>query len=134
MIGLDTNVLVRLMVEDDPAQTRQAREAVQRECSQGNPGWISQIALCEFVWVLGGAYEYTRGEIVPALERILATEHLEVERSAQARDALRMYRSTKADFADCLIALSGAGGSASTTLTFDVRAAKAGIGMRLLQS
>jgi predicted nucleic-acid-binding protein len=60
MIGLDTNVVLRLMVQDDPAQLRRARRAVAAQCSEEEPGLINRIVLVEVIWVLSRGYKYSR--------------------------------------------------------------------------
>ncbi len=130
MIGLDTNILVRYLTEDDPAQTTAAGQVID-SFSPDSPGFISLIVLAELVWVLESFYRFTKKEIEQVLETLLRSEELVLERAEVVSQALRMFRASRADFADCLIERSGHAADCEHTLTFDRKAA-AGAGMRLL--
>ena len=119
VIGLDTNILVRYIVRDDPRQTVAATRLIESECSADSPGIITLIVLCELVWVLSRGYRYRRKEIIAVLRKILAVGDLRVERSELAWQALNGYENGEADFADCLIGLTGKEVGAETTYTFD---------------
>lgn len=122
MIGLDTNVLVRVITRDDPAQANQARSVMER-CSPQDPGWISAIVLCEIVWVLLRGYRYTRVQTAGVLGQLLRTAELEIEDSDLARQALDRF--TKGfDFADAFIGLRSSRSGALPTWTFDKAAAE----------
>jgi predicted nucleic-acid-binding protein len=123
MIALDTNVLVRYIVRDDPRQTAAATRLIESECSPEAPGVVTLVALCELVWVLDRGYGYDRGDIALVVRRILAAEDLRSERSEMAWRALNEYETGKADFADFVIGLSGREEKAAVTHTFDRRAA-----------
>ena len=73
MIGLDTNVLVRYLTQDDPAQARKATQVIEAGVEQGEGFYLTSIVLCELVWVLEDAYGYNRGDIQAVLDRILRT-------------------------------------------------------------
>ena len=124
MIGLDTNVLLRLLVEDDPAQTERAKRFVARRCTPQSPGFINHIVLAEFVWVLASSYDYRRDEVADAVEGLLSGQDRVVEAEAQVRAALGDYRSGKADLIDCLIGRVNRARGCEATATFDRRAAK----------
>lgn len=126
MIGLDTNVLVRHMVQDDEAQAALARELLEERCSPAVPGHVALIVLCELVWVLGSAYGYTRGQIALALGQILVTDCLDVEEHALAWAALRDYETSGADYADAIISRLNRTRGSRTTFTFDRKAARVG--------
>jgi predicted nucleic-acid-binding protein len=123
MIGLDTNVLVRLLVRDDPRQTEAARRFVDRHCTPDSPGFIGCVALAEFVWVLAGAYGYARPEIAAAVEALLAGGDRSVEHHEAVRAALDDYKTARADFADALIARVNMAYGCQATATFDKKAA-----------
>jgi predicted nucleic-acid-binding protein len=129
MTGLDTNLLVRYLTEDDPAQTIAAGR-VMDSFSPDSPGFISLIVLAELVWVLESFYRFTKKEIEQVLETLLRSEELVLERADIVSQALRMFRVSRADFADCLIERSGHAAECQYTVTFDKRAAAAG--MRLI--
>jgi predicted nucleic-acid-binding protein len=79
MIGLDTNILVRYITQDDPIQSAKAREIVEQRLTEEKPGFVSIVVMVETVWVLERAYELTPVEIVRAVEGILQTDVLVVE-------------------------------------------------------
>lgn len=121
MIGLDTNVLVRYSVRDDPAQTAAATRLIESRCTAHDPGRVALVVLCELVWVLDRGYGYARPDIVGVLRKILGASDLQVEQSDLAWQALGLYESGKADFADYVIGLCNRMGQADVTYTFDRR-------------
>ncbi len=123
MIGLDTNVLVRYIVQDDSRQAAAASLLIETALSDDEPGWIASIVLCEFVWVLEAAYGYTRNAIAPTLERLFEVDCFRLEAPSLAWRALDAYRSG-ADFADALIALGNEHAGCDYTATFDRSASK----------
>ena len=131
MIGLDTNVLVRYFAQDDDVQSAKASVLIE-SLSSDSPGYVSQIALIETVWVMARAYGADREQITSIIETMLTLKELVVESTATVRRAVRLYSTSKADFADCLIERSGAAAECEYTATFDVKAAKTA-GLRLLK-
>lgn len=123
MIGLDTNVLVRYVVQDDANQSARATELIETHCRADNPGWIDSIVLCELVWVLESAYGYGREIVASVLRQLLGTADIVVENPTQAWGALRAYESGPADFADYLVGLRNDANGCESTYTFDRRAA-----------
>ncbi len=119
MKGLDTNVLVRIVVNDDARQTALAKKLLERESSLEEPWFINRIVLCELVWVLETSYRFPRAMIADALEHIFLTAEFEVENADQALSALRGYREGRADFADALLGTTNRARGCETTLTFD---------------
>jgi predicted nucleic-acid-binding protein len=130
MIGLDTNVLVRYLMQDDPEQAALAARVIDALTPE-EPGYIPLVVLAETVWVLTRHYKVPRERIADALELLLHARELVVEGAETARAALRIYRDTRVEFADSLIAQSARAAGCSEILTFDERAAAA-VGMRLL--
>lgn len=124
MIGIDTNVLVRYLVEDDPEQTRLARAYLQRYCNEATPGYINHAVLIELVWLLGRGYGYAKPLLVATLESLLAAVALAIEERAVVRAALDDFVTGKADFADYLIARKNAAAGCQKTVTFDRKAAR----------
>lgn len=124
MIALDTNVLVRYVVGDDARQAAAATALIESSCSVDAPGVVSQVALCELVWVLGQGYRYRRAQIATVLRKLLAADDLRVERSDLAWQALNLYEDGKADFSDYLVGLCGRNEKAEATCTFDRVAAE----------
>lgn len=130
MIGLDTNVLVRYIMQDDAAQASKA-SALLESLTVDAPGWIALISIVELVWVLGAAYDLQRAQVFAAIESILTIKELRVERASLVWKALRACRATKADLADCLITSSAVSAGCERTMTFD-RAAARFAGMSLI--
>ena len=122
MIGLDTNILVRYLTQDEPIQSAKARDAIERRLTEENLGFVSIVAMAETVWVLERAYKLTPDEIVSAVERILQTDVLVVEDEQEVFTAMIALQKGQGAFADALIAALGARRSCSRTLTFDRRA------------
>jgi len=116
MIGLDTNVLVRYLTKDDEAQWRQAVEII----NHADSCFISDIVLCELVWVLRGkCYQYSRTEILDTLELILQSNKFEFANRTVIFQAIKLTRLGKADFADYLIGAVNHNNECSETVTFD---------------
>ncbi len=124
MIGLDINVLVRLVVGDDPQQTEQAKRFVDRHCTPDSPGLINCVVLAEVVWVLSGSYGYGRSEIATAVEGLLAGGDRIVKHHDAVRASLEDYRAGGTDFADALIGHINRARGCDATATFDQKAAK----------
>jgi len=122
MIGLDTNILLRYLTQDDPIQSVKARDVIERQITDENPSFVSIVAMVETVWVLERAYELTTLEIVRAVERILQTDVLVVENEQEVFTALIALKKGQGSFADAVIAALGARRGCSRTLTFDRKA------------
>ncbi|MFZ0889220.1 MAG: type II toxin-antitoxin system VapC family toxin [Candidatus Binataceae bacterium] len=123
MTGIDTNVLVRYLVQDDADQAKKAARFIANECSADAPGLINRIVMCELVWVLETAYGYPRGGVAFALEKILRTTQFRIEDHQEAWSSLREYQAG-ADFADALIAAVNRRLGCERTVTFDRRAGR----------
>lgn len=123
MIGIDTNVLVRYVVQDDPRQAATASHFIETTLSEEEPGWIASVVLCEFVWVLESAYGYARNLIVATLQRVFEVDRFRVETPALAWRALDEYRGG-GDFSDALIALGNESEGCGYTATFDRTASR----------
>jgi predicted nucleic-acid-binding protein len=124
MQGIDTNVLVRYILQDDPQQSQQANDFIEGECSPNNPAFINGIILCELVWVLETAYEYERKEISEILDKILRVRQFYIDQPEITWQALRGYSQDGADFADHYIAYLNAKNGCEYTVTFDKKASK----------
>jgi predicted nucleic-acid-binding protein len=122
MIGLDTNILLRYLTQDDPIQSPKAREVLERRLTEENPGFISIVAMVETVWVLERSYGLTTDEIVGAVERVLQTDVLVVENEQEVFTAMIALKEGQSSFADAVIAALGARMGCSCTLTFDQKA------------
>ena len=131
MIGLDTNVLVRYLAQDDPRQSAVATRYIENRLSPESPGFISTITLCEVAWVLAESYDADRRRIRQVVEGLLATKQLVIERSELVWKALRAWEGVPADLSDALIGQIAAAHGSEKTVTFDRAAARLG-GFELL--
>jgi predicted nucleic-acid-binding protein len=124
MIGLDTNILVRYIVQDDAVQARAAIEIVEQRLTEQSLGFISTIVMAETVWVLDRAYRFTAAAIATVVERMLRADVFVVESEAQVFCAMTALRDGLGSFADSLIAALAVDAGCSVTLTFDRKAAR----------
>lgn len=130
MIALDTNLLVRFLVQDDPEQARLATDLVEQLTDDAS-GFVSREVLIELVWVLERAYRLGRAEITAALDGLLAATELQIEGADQVGPALELYRNEGFGFADLMIAAAARRAGASELVTFDRKVARLP-GVRLL--
>jgi predicted nucleic-acid-binding protein len=124
MIGLDTNVLLRFLVEDDPVRSPRATEIIKRRLSEEEPGFVSLVTILEVVWVLKSLYKRSRQEIANDVEMILAADTLEVQNEQQVYHAVVALRNGTGTIEDALIGALGIWRGCSATLTFDEKAAQ----------
>jgi predicted nucleic-acid-binding protein len=122
MIGLDTNILVRYLAQDDPIQSPKATKIIEQRLTSENPGYVSIVAMVETVWVLDRAYGLATHEIAAAVERVLQTDVLAVENEQEVFTAMIALKEGDGSFADAIIAALGAKAGCSSTLTFDQKA------------
>lgn len=130
MIGLDTNVLVRYIAQDDPRQSPRATRLIE-SLSGTEPGFISHVVLAETVWVLESCYGTDASKIAEVIETLLRIDGLVVDRADIAWLALREFKQRPGDFPDVLIAAIARGAGCTSVQTFDHGAAKRA-GMSLL--
>lgn len=123
MIALDTNVLVRFLVQDDPEQARIAN-TVFDQLTDVTPGFVSREVLVELVWVLERAYGYLRTDIATALDGLLSALELVIEAADDVGQAVERYRNEGFGFADLMIASAAKRAGASELVTFDRKAAR----------
>ncbi len=123
MIGLDTNVLVRYIMQDDPKQSPKASALIE-SLNADSPGFITLVSIVELYWVLTSSYGLTGQQVKQVLEVLLRTKQIIVDRADQVLRALRVFDDGKADFADCLIERTAAAAGCGQTMTFDVGASK----------
>lgn len=124
MIGLDTNILVRYLTQDDAAQAAIAAEVVERRITQGEPGFVSLVTVAELVWVLDSFYEFTGKEIAAAVERLLQIDTLNIQNEREVFAAMVALRTGLGSFDDALIGALGEWAGCEETLTFDRKAAR----------
>jgi predicted nucleic-acid-binding protein len=124
MIGLDTNILVRYLAQDDPIQSPKATRLIERRLTEADPGYVSVVAMAETVWVLDRAYGLADHEIAAAIERVLQTDVLAVESEQEVFTAMIALKEGRGSFADALVGALGARAGCSHTLTFDRKASR----------
>lgn len=124
MIGLDTNILVRYLTQDDPLQSAKATEIIERRLTERIPGFVSIVAMVETVWVLDRAYGLPAHKISAAIERMLQTDVLVIENEQEVFTAMIALKEGQGSFADSVIAALGVRAGCSCTLTFDHKAAR----------
>jgi predicted nucleic-acid-binding protein len=117
--GLDTNLIVRYLTQDEPEQARKANAAIEEAVRDGKRCFIASIVLCELVWVLQAAYGYDKEDVSRVLEKMLSTVEFSIEDKDLALRALDDYRKGSGDFADPLIGWRNRKSGCETTLTFD---------------
>jgi predicted nucleic-acid-binding protein len=122
MIGLDTNILVRYLIQDDPQQSSTATAIIEHRLTEENPGFVSIVAMVETVWVLDRAYGLSAFEIAAAVERILQVDVLVVEDEQEVFKAMIALKNGQGSFADAIISARGTKAGCSCTLTFDRKA------------
>lgn len=127
MIGVDTNVLIRYIAQDDPAQSRRATKFIENECSVEIPGYVGIVVLVEVAWVSESVYRASRGEVADIVRRLLGIRQLVVQNAETVWQALRLFESSKADFADCLVIRTAESDGCQRIVTFDKHAAAAGM-------
>ena len=124
MIGLDTNILVRYIVQDDPEQAVAVVRLIEGGCTAQSPGYVSVPVLVELVWVLTTAYHQEKAVVIPVMRQILRTAEFAVEDRDTVWAALREFEFGAADFADYLIAHRNHAHGCTCTYTFDRRSAR----------
>jgi len=124
MIAFDTNVMVRILVADDVAQTRAAKALVKRLDRAGERVYVADIVLCEVVWVLRAAYGFSRSAIADALRKLTAARQLVFQSHDNILCALAAYENGMGDFADYLIQQFAQAAGAVSVATFDKKLLK----------
>lgn len=123
MIGLDTNVLVRYITQDDNKQAALATALIEN-LDDASPGFVTLVTAVELSWVLESAYNFTRQQFAEVMQTLMAIDAIKLDRAAVVASAVRMYAASKADFSDCLIERLCASAGCERTMTFDKAAAK----------
>ena len=123
MIGLDTNVLVRYITQDDNKQAALANSLIEN-LDDASPGFVTLVTVVELSWVLESAYNFTRQQFAEVMQTLMAVDTIKLDRAAVVASAVRMYAGSKADFSDCLIERLSASAGCERTMTFDKVAAK----------
>jgi predicted nucleic-acid-binding protein len=124
VIGLDTNVVVRYITQDDSKQSALATTFFERTLSAEQPGFIPAVVLCEIAWVLADCYGADRARVREVIEGLLSSKQIKVENAELAWKALRALEVTQADFSDALIGQIVAAHGGTKTVTFDKAVSK----------
>jgi predicted nucleic-acid-binding protein len=120
---LDTNVLLRLLIKDDPEQAATVR-ALLLSRSEEDRFFVNRIVLCELAWTLGRAYGFQRAQVAHAIDQILKSNDFAIEDYDAVGFALYIYRTSRADFRDCLLGVTNGFLGCERTATFDRKAAE----------
>ncbi len=126
MIGIDTNVLVRYLVQDEPQQAAKATKLMESFTNEAQ-GFISITVLLETTWVLERAYKVGRYDIGQVINTLLRTSALEIQDADQVHLAVRRFEMATCGFADCLLVEQGRANGCHHTVTFDKKALTAGM-------
>jgi predicted nucleic-acid-binding protein len=124
MIGLDTNILIRYLTQDDPLLSPKATALIERDLSPENPGFVGVVTMAEVAWVLASSYSLSAHQIADDIEQILGADSLVVEREQHVFKAMTLLREGVAEFGDALIGLLARRAGCSHTVTFDRRASR----------
>lgn len=131
MIGIDTNILVRLYAQDDPEQSKLATQFLEKRLRH-ETGYVSQVVIAELVWVLTRMYDFDKTKLLVVLTNLMISRDIEIEQPEVFAAAVRAFQKTGAQFTDLLIASTARHAGCSETFTFDEGAAKKA-GMTLLR-
>ena len=124
MVGLDTNIIVRYLAQDDPVQSPKAVQIVERRLTEDSPGFVSLVTMVETVWVLDRLYGLSGQELAAAIERMLQSDSLSIQNEQEVFTAMMALKAGQASFADALVGALGVWAGCSVTLTFDKKAAR----------
>jgi predicted nucleic-acid-binding protein len=124
LIGLDTNLVLRYLLQDDPRQSRQVNELVDHRLSETDRGFINLATVLEIVWVLRSYFQRTPAEIAAHVEHLLVVDSFEVQNEQQVFEAAYALKHATGEFEDALIGALNAWAGCSHTFTFDKKAAR----------
>ena len=124
MIGLDTNVVVRYLTQDDAKQAALASKLFEQVLSVDQPGFVSLITLCEIAWVLADCYDADKARIRAVIEGLLGSKQVVVEEADLVWKALRAWEKSSADFSDALLGQALTARGCGRIVTFDKSAAR----------
>jgi predicted nucleic-acid-binding protein len=131
MRALDTNVLIRFLLDDDRAQARKVRRLFEQAEREGDRFLVPTTVLLELIWVLGAVYDLGRDEVLEVVELLTQMPILEFEDYDTLRDVIRVGGSTRAHLSDILIGLSAKSSGCTTTLTFEKGLSRTGLFQQL---
>ena len=123
MFGLDTNVLVRFLLRDDPQQAECAKRVIDEALAAGEPVAVALLAILETEWVLRSRAKLEKKTVITTFRMLLESRDLRIEHEESLEEALYLYENNSADFADCLMATRYKRTGCTAMLTFDRKAA-----------
>jgi predicted nucleic-acid-binding protein len=124
MLGLDTNVVMRLLVSDDAEQTRRARKLIEQSLAREEPVLMSLLVLIEMEWVLRSSYGFKRDTVLSMFRALLEARELSFEDEPAVEEALFYWKDSACGFADCLVTAHNRQLGCRATTTFDAKAAR----------
>jgi len=124
MLGIDTNILVRFLVQDDRAQFEKARKLIQREITAGGRIFVNLLVIMETEWVLRSRYAVPKNKIVATISNLLEASDIQFEDESTIEEALYVWKDAAADFTDCLIGAKNRRLGCRATATFDTKASR----------
>jgi predicted nucleic-acid-binding protein len=124
MLGIDTNVVIRLIILDDAEQTRRARKLLEQTLSNGEPVIVSLLVLLESEWVLRSRYGFKREALLSIFRALLEARELSFEDEPALEEALFRWKGSACGFSDCLITAHNRQMGCRATATFDGNAAR----------
>lgn len=127
MIGIDTNVLIRFLTQDDPTQSARANRVFLTELSDAQPGFISAIVVAEMIWVLRSAYHATPPEILEAVDALLNSSFIVLEQHESLASASSIAKLRRCTIDDAFIASISLNAGCDRVFSFDRGAVRAGM-------
>ncbi|MDI6028633.1 PIN domain-containing protein [Corticibacterium sp. UT-5YL-CI-8] len=131
MIGVDTNILLRLLVDDDPEQCAKSRAFFARRTAR-SPAFVSAVSLVELLWLLKRRLHYDGDNILAAVRTMTQSAEFRFEHGEKLRSFLERADITASDLPDALVAWSCEAAKCDTVVTFDKRSARLLSSMELL--
>jgi predicted nucleic-acid-binding protein len=122
-IGLDTNLLVRYITNDNPEQANKVEDLFD-SLSNDSTLVINQVVSAELDWVLTHVYDYSKEDFLKVIDQIFATQKITFSNPILVKEACSLYSKSKADFADCYLGIINADSGCETTYTFDKKASE----------
>ncbi|WP_092176812.1 type II toxin-antitoxin system VapC family toxin [Bosea sp. OK403] len=118
MIGVDTNILLRALMDDDPVQSPAAR-AYLNHLAPARPGYVNLIVLAELTWTLRSRFKANLADVLLAVEALLDNAVLVIEARESVAEAVEIARSGRSSFSDAMIGLVNRHAGCMETMTFD---------------
>ncbi len=124
MIAVDTNVLLRVLTQDDPAQSERAAGLITGAEAAGEPILVNDVVLVETMWTMSRRYKAPRAQLLDIARGLLDTPSFAFEQRANVEQAVSLFERSGADFSDCLIVAKNGAAGCRFTMTFDAECAK----------